>query len=93
MQAISHSVVTGITNIIIDLDNIHLYPNPNSGSFILQSSGSIGSEYLIYDMIGRIVAQDIISSDKQNIALKGISMGSYTLEIKGSKAIRFVIEN
>ena len=93
VQAISHSVVTGITNIIIDLDNIHLYPNPNSGSFILQSSGSIGSEYLIYDMIGRIVAQDIISSDKQNIALKGISMGSYTLEIKGSKAIRFVIEN
>ena len=82
----------GIPTVSTD-EAISLYPNPNTGSFILQSSGSIGSEYTVYDMIGRIVAQGIISSDKQSIALKGISMGSYTMTVMGNKAIRFVIEN
>jgi sugar lactone lactonase YvrE len=82
----------GISTISTD-ETISLYPNPNTGSFILQSSGSIGKEYMVYDMIGRSVAQGLITSDKQNIALKGITMGSYTLEIKGNKTIRFVVEN
>ena len=72
---------------------ISLYPNPNSGSFILQSSGSIGREYTVFDMIGRAIAQGIVNADKQNISLKGIALGSYTLEVQGIKAVRFVIEN
>jgi sugar lactone lactonase YvrE len=83
---------TGIST-IPSLTTISIYPNPNSGSFILQSNGSIGKEYTVYDMIGRVMAQGTITADKQNIDLKGIAMGSYTLEVQGSKAIRFVIEN
>jgi hypothetical protein len=85
-------IPTGIST-IPTTGTITLYPNPNSGSFILRSSGSFGKEYTVYDMIGRVVSQGVITTDKQNISLKGISMGSYTLEVQGSKAIRFVIEN
>ncbi len=59
---------TGISD-ISSSKPLSLYPNPNNGSFILQSGGSIGSEYTVYDMIGRAVAQGTITSDKQNIDL------------------------
>ena len=78
---------------IQNAEAISLYPNPNNGSFILQSSGDVDKEYIIYDMIGRVVAQEEINSDKQSITLKDVSVGAYTLEIKGNRAIRFVIEN
>jgi len=81
--------ITSVTN----AETISLYPNPNNGSFMLQSSGNIGKEYTIYDIIGRVVAQGNINSDKQTITLKNISAGAYTLEIKGNKAVRFVVEN
>ena len=82
---------TGINDINTNTA-ISLYPNPNTGSFILQSTNSIGREYIIYDMIGRIIKQGNITADKQSIELQNVSVGSYTLEVKGSKAIRFTIE-
>ena len=39
---------------IQNAEAISLYPNPNNGSFILQSSGDVDKEYIIYDMIGRV---------------------------------------
>jgi sugar lactone lactonase YvrE len=74
-------------------ETISLYPNPNNGSFLLQSSGDIGKEYIICDMIGRVVGQGVIASEEQTIAIKDLSTGAYSLEIKGSGAIRFVVEN
>jgi len=72
-----------------------LYPNPNNGSFILESTGNIGKEFVIHDMIGRTVAQGLITSEKQNIGTKEILPAVYSLEITGcaDKAIRFVVEN
>jgi hypothetical protein len=74
---------------------LNIYPNPNKGSFILQSTDAAGKEYIISDMLGRVVAQQKITSNNQNIELQNISTGSYTIQIKGSEknAVRFVIEN
>ena len=79
---------------IAEQNNISLYPNPNCGSFILQSSDAIGKEYIITDMLGRVVAEQTISSNNQNIELQNISEGSYMLSVKGSnsKALRFAVE-
>jgi sugar lactone lactonase YvrE len=83
----------GIANIPVN-QTIDLYPNPNTGAFTLRSNNSIGKQFTIYDMIGRIVAQQIVTSDKQSVFLKDISSGSYSLQITGSnKAIRLAIEN
>jgi hypothetical protein len=59
---------------------ISLYPNPTSGSLTLVTSGSIGSNYTITDMMGKVVAQDIINSPTQTIDLH-IENGVYTLTI------------
>lgn len=79
---------------IAEQNSISLYPNPNTGSFILQSSDAIGKEYTISDMLGRVMSEQTIRSNIQSISLQNISAGSYTLAIKGSnsKAVRFAVE-
>jgi hypothetical protein len=62
---------------------ILLYPNPTSGIFTLVTTGSIGSQYTITDMMGKVVAQDIINSPSQNISL-GLDNGVYILTISQS---------
>lgn len=73
---------------------ISLYPNPNTGSFMLQSTNAIGKEYIVSDMVGRVIAKELITSNQQSILLQNISAGSYMLEIKGAneKALRFMVE-
>jgi hypothetical protein len=71
--------------------SIHLYPNPNKGSFTLQTSGSINTDYTISDMLGHIITQQSIRSDNQQIDLPEAAEGVYTLSVKGAQPIRFVI--
>jgi hypothetical protein len=70
---------------------IHLYPNPNKGTFTLATSGSIGSDYTISDMLGHVIVHDVISENEQSIELKQAAEGVYTLVVKGSQPIRFVV--
>ena len=86
------SQVTGYTSISAD-QTFSIYPNPNTGSFILESSNNTGKDYHVYDMLGRVVASGMISADKQTINMQPMSAGLYTLELQGGKAIRFLIEN
>jgi hypothetical protein len=72
----------GIRGIADDL-HLLLYPNPNTGSFVLQSSGAIGEQVLIYDMLGHIAARTTISSDRMNLQLD-LSEGLYLLKVKDS---------
>jgi hypothetical protein len=79
----------------VSVENVNLYPNPNKGSFILHSNDMTGNDFVVYDMIGRKVAEQKITSNKQAVLLKSISAGTYTLEIKGNteKTLRFIIGN
>lgn len=71
---------------------IHLYPNPNTGSFILRTSQQQGAAYTISDMMGQMIQQQIITSDKQNIDVKNTPSGIYTLSISGmSGSVKFAI--
>ena len=76
---------------INNADQIQLYPNPNRGSFTLSTSDAIGSTYTISDMLGHIIEQKIITSDSQSIDMPEAGEGVYTLVVKGTQPIRFVI--
>ena len=82
-------ICEGISN-ITSTSAISLYPNPNHGSFTLQTSNNNG-EYTITDMLGNIVAQRAITSSIQIIDLPEASEGVYTLVLKGSQPVRFVV--
>jgi Secretion system C-terminal sorting domain/IPT/TIG domain len=81
---------TGI-NAINSNSSIHLYPNPNNGSFTLETTNSIGTGYTITDMLGSVIEQKIITADTQIIDINQATEGVYTLEVNGAKPVRFVM--
>jgi uncharacterized repeat protein (TIGR01451 family) len=70
---------------------MHLYPNPNKGSFALSTSNSIGANYTISDMLGNVIAQQPIKADNQVIEMPDAIEGVYTLTVRGAQPVRFVI--
>ena len=97
------AVVTNTTVNVIDLDAalgirtvtasdiIHLYPNPNKGTFTLETSNSTGSTYTITDMLGHVITQQAITTDKQTINMSEVADGVYTLIVRGAKPQRFTV--
>ena len=93
-QMINIEVLPQFPNGISEINGqspIHLYPNPSKGSFTLETSASIGTDYIITDMLGNVIMQQSIRSDKQLIELPEVADGVYTLIVKGASPIRFVI--
>ena len=85
----------GISNNGLVEANVRVYPNPNNGSFMLQSDYAIGGSYVVYNIMGSIVARNFITSAKQPVELKGLASGSYLILVQingGRKAIKFEIE-
>ncbi|MCW3124854.1 MAG: hypothetical protein JWO03_512 [Bacteroidetes bacterium] len=71
---------------------VKLYPNPNNGSFVLETMEA--QEYIVSDMLGRIVGRQPVTADRQSIKLSDITGGSYILTVlggSGSVRIPFVI--
>jgi hypothetical protein len=76
----------------VEQSSISLYPNPNSGSFTLQTSQQIGTAYLIYDMLGQEIQTRTISTDSEHIDMGSAAPGVYTLMIKGRNgSVRFTV--
>ncbi len=56
---------------------LSLYPNPNDGTFNLSLQHSLGGNFRVYDMHGRLVFQQLIKSNTTSIALPEINSGVY----------------
>jgi len=82
-------VNTGIAS--IDGNKIRLYPNPNQGSFTLQTLGQISGSYTVRDMVGNMISRQKITTPSQVINLPGIDDGVYTIEVEGADPLRFTI--
>ncbi len=78
---------SGISH-ISDAGSIWLYPNPNKGSFTLQTSNATHSDYIITDMLGHVIMQQTITADRQAIDMASAAAGVYTLSVKGASASR-----
>lgn len=75
----------GIAAIADDL-KVRLYPNPNSGSFMLQTANAIGSEAVIYDILGQSAGNISVTKDLMPIDLT-LPSGIYVLKIKDNKGV------
>jgi uncharacterized repeat protein (TIGR01451 family) len=88
---LSVSTCTGIHE-VSGSPTLRLYPNPNSGSFTLETTGAVGSEYHIYDMLGQVIRQGAITTSRQYIDLDNTPSGIYTLVISStSGAVRLTV--
>lgn len=72
---------------INDQSSIHLYPNPNTGTFTLQTSQMHNAAYTISDMLGQIIQHETITSDSQLIDIGAVPTGIYMLSITGTSEI------
>lgn len=66
---------------------ITLYPNPNSGKFVVQSGMAAMKEVCVYDLQGRLLRK--VSADGQTAAIdiKGLPSGTYMVRIETDKGI------
>ena len=86
----------GLANSLITND-VNLYPNPTSGIFTIETMVSADDNVRmnVVNMLGQIVYQDKLFSNKQLIDLSHLNEGVYTLNIvsdNSNKAIRLIIE-
>ena len=74
-------------------EEIHLYPNPSSDRITINST-NLPDYYTIYNALGQIVKQSIISFDNDRIInIKALSKGLYFIELKKenvSQTLRFI---
>jgi hypothetical protein len=83
--------INGISDIATG-SSVRIYPNPNSGSFTLESSQ--GKDYTIINMLGQLIAHSDISSDKQVVSFTDLPDGIYTLVVHtttDTKTLKFTI--
>ena len=79
-------------NSISGTSTIHLYPNPNTGTFTLQTTQKQNATYTISDMMGQIIKQENITSDSQLIDIGSIPTGIYMLSITDtSEIVKFTV--
>lgn len=82
--------VTDIASNTVNGNNLSLYPNPNTGSFIIEKplQGN-PQELIITDLQGKIIYQNNISTEKTLISIPQISAGIYFVKV-GDKVQKWV---
>ncbi len=71
---------TGITEIKVNNIDTKLYPNPNNGSFVIETNNSAKQTMNIYDVNGKLVLSQTISS-KTIIDASSLNEGVYNINI------------
>lgn len=72
------------------VENIHLYPNPNNGKFVLNGTSLSGEELhiSIFNMVGQLVyshtTQSLPGALHEEIQLEDIPKGMYLMRVTGS---------
>ena len=103
--AVIHPATVGVTNVASGLDNIDLFPNPNSGSFSIQgdmrNTDITGVTFQVYNLLGQLILADnaTVQNTKLNksFEINSIPDGVYLMNITGdegqSKIIRFTVQH
>ena len=82
--------VTGVGINELSSATFKLYPNPSNGKFTLETTELVGAEITICDVLGRVVYQKQLSSDKESIDMSAAANGTYSLVLRGQHATRNV---
>ncbi|MBL0308577.1 MAG: T9SS type A sorting domain-containing protein [Bacteroidetes bacterium] len=78
----------------IGAKGIHLYPNPNQGSFTIETEDEFSPTVSITDLAGRLLSKNQVIINKQSVQLNEVANGIYFLHLnqKGvNESLRFVV--
>jgi hypothetical protein len=92
--SVTVNACTGINDLTKE-NSLSIYPNPAKESITITSTNALaGKFYVIHDAIGKQVANGILSPEKTNVSLTGLSAGLYILSVEGNlnQTYKFVKE-
>jgi hypothetical protein len=61
--------------------NFSIVPNPNNGNFTIYTPNENNEEILIYDITGKLILQEQLDKEINNIQIQGLSNGPYIVRL------------
>ena len=88
-------------NSILDLNSdshIKLFPNPNNGSFSLQMDDVVNGKFIIFNSVGEIIYEQMISSSDFVTIEQNFTPGFYILKLIDNKSktittLKLIVQN
>ncbi len=77
---------TGIKQVAGDNSQITVYPNPNNGSFVIETNTTTKQTVQVYDVTGKVVLSQVING-KTNIDASNLSEGVYNISIASKEGV------
>ena len=78
--------VTAITDLLIPEIEIKVFPNPTQDFIIIEFNEFLeNTDFLLYDLSGRVIKQAKINSSETRLNLKEYASGSYILKLMLNK--------
>jgi len=81
---------TGLNNIQGLNNSLSVYPNPNSGEFIIELNNGLNKTVEISDVTGRIILSNTSTKDKINVNINSLSNGIYYVKIQSEKTMNII---
>ncbi len=81
----------GMDDVSAEENSITVYPNPANDVLTIKGIKDETSSFKIYDVLGQLVSQSIITTQQSTINISQLSKGIYMYEISGKKG-KFVKE-
>jgi hypothetical protein len=81
---------SGLATQAIVTPGFNVYPNPNNGSFIIETNTMISKQVEITDLTGRIVVSTISDEPKILMSIKDLANGVYYVRVTTEGATHVV---
>ncbi|MFT5157802.1 MAG: hypothetical protein ACI83I_002364 [Bacteroidia bacterium] len=77
----------------INADFIRIYPNPTSGSFVVENADQIAHQVVVYDQLGKLINRyEVNAFDKLSIHSANWAKGIYFIKVDGFKGHKLVLQ-
>ncbi len=77
---------TGIQQLANTNEQVTVYPNPNSGSFVIEPSSTTKQTMQVYDVNGKLVLSQTING-KTSVDASSLNEGVYTISIISNEGV------
>lgn len=78
---------TGINKINASSSGIKLYPNPNTGVFLIESSSTAAKTVEVVDVTGRVISSSTSSADKITVNINNYANGIYYVKVQSENGV------
>jgi hypothetical protein len=86
----SVSACTGLNNNVASTIGTVVYPNPNTGLFIIELNNGSVKTIEVMDLTGRVVLLNTSSNDKMDFNISNLSNGIYYVRVQSNNAVEVI---